>query len=113
MGGVKPKAPRQEKGPWLRALSWTARQRPVTWYLVNVGGKIDPVLMRLTGGRVKTTFNAPTILLVHKGAKSGAERRTPLAYFTDGDDVVLIASRGGHKQNPPWYHNIRANPEVE
>jgi len=38
---------------------------------------------------------------------------TPLAYFTDGDDVVLIASRGGHRHNPAWYHNVTANPEVE
>jgi deazaflavin-dependent oxidoreductase (nitroreductase family) len=97
----------------MRGLSWAARQRPVTWYLVNVGGKVDPVLMRMTGGRVKTTLNAPTVLLVHTGRKSGEERRTPLAYFTDGDDVVLIASRGGHEKNPPWYHNLRANPEVE
>ena len=113
MGRVKPQDPRQEKSAWMRGLAWAARQRPVTWYLVNIGGKVDPVLMRLTGGRVKTTLNAPTVLLVHTGAKSGEPRRTPLAYFNDGDDVVLIASRGGHRNNPPWYHNIRANPEVE
>jgi deazaflavin-dependent oxidoreductase (nitroreductase family) len=113
MGRVRPQDPHQRKNPWMRGLSWAARQRPVTWYLVNVGGKVDPVLMRMTGGRVKTTLNAPTILLVHTGRKSGEKRRTPLAYFTDGDDVVLIASRGGHEKNPPWYHNLRANPEVE
>ena len=113
MGHVKPQDPHEHKNLWMRTLSWAARQKPVTWYLVNVGGKIDPVLMRISGGRLKTTFNAPQILLVHTGRKTGEQRRTPLAYFTDGDDVVVIASRGGHKQHPPWYHNIRANPEVE
>ena len=69
--------------------------------------------MKATGGRVKTTINAPTVLLTHTGAKSGKKRTTPLAYFTDGDDVTLIASRGGHRDHPAWYHNVTANPEVE
>jgi deazaflavin-dependent oxidoreductase (nitroreductase family) len=97
----------------MNALSWTARQRPVTWFLVNVGNRIDPVLMRATGGRAKTTFNAPTVLLTHTGAKSGKRRTTPLAYFTDGDDAVLIASAGGAPRHPAWYRNAMANPEVE
>ncbi len=113
MGRVRPQDPEQEKNLWLRTLAWAAGQRPVTWFLVNVGGKIDPVLMRMTGGRVKTTLNGPTVVLTHTGAKSGLERKTPLGYFTQGEDVVLIASRGGHKHHPPWYHNIKANPEVE
>ena len=102
-----------KKGPWMSALSWSARQRPVTWFLVNVGNKIDPYLMKASGGRLKSTFNAPTVLLTHTGAKSGKKRTTPLAYFTDGDDVVMIASRGGHSDHPAWYFNIRANPDVE
>jgi len=53
------------------------------------------------------------VLLTHTGAKSGKKRTTPLAYFTDDDDVVLIASRGGHRDHPAWYHNVVANPEVE
>ena len=97
----------------MSTLSWAARQRPVTWFLVNVGNKIDPYLMRASGGRLKSTFNAPTVLLTHTGAKSGKRRSTPLGYFTDGDDVVLIASRGGHRNHPSWYFNVIANPEVE
>jgi deazaflavin-dependent oxidoreductase (nitroreductase family) len=113
MGQVPPFDPTQPQGAWDRALSWTARQRPVTWFLVNIGTKIDPVLMKATGGRVRTTLNGPTVLLTHTGARSGTQRSTPLAYFTDRDDVVLIASRGGHQNHPAWYHNIQANPEVE
>lgn len=94
-------------------MEWSGRQRPVTWFLVNIGGRIDPALMRISGGRLKSTLSAPTVLLTHTGAKSGKVRKTPLAYFTRGDDVVLIASKGGADHNPAWYHNLRANPEVE
>lgn len=113
MGRVRPNDPLAPKGPWMRGLSWAASRRPVTWFLVNVGNRIDPVLMKASGGRVRSTLNAPTVLLTHTGAKSGKRRKTPLAYFTDGDDVVLIASRGGAEHNPAWLHNVRANPEVE
>lgn len=113
MGRVREFDPQAPKGVLLSTLSWAARRRPVTWFLVNVGNKIDPYLMRATGGRLKTTVTAPTVLLTHTGAKSGRKRSTPLAYFTDDDDVVLIASRGGHRDHPAWYHNVVANPEVE
>jgi len=69
--------------------------------------------MRVSGGRLKTTITAPTVLLKHTGAKSGKRRETPLAYFTDDDEVVLIASKGGADHHPAWYHNVHANPEVE
>jgi deazaflavin-dependent oxidoreductase (nitroreductase family) len=113
MGRVKPNDPGRHQNAWLRSLSWLARQRPVTWFLVNVGGKIDPALMRISGGRLKSTLNAPTIVLTHTGAKSSKQRQTPLTYFTQGDDVVLIASKGGAPGHPAWYRNLRANPEIE
>jgi deazaflavin-dependent oxidoreductase (nitroreductase family) len=113
MGRVPSYDPLTPKGPWLNTLSWAARQRPVTWFLVNIGNKIDPYLMRASGGRVKSTITAPTVLLTHIGAKSGRKRTTPLGYFTDGDNVILIASRGGDRNHPAWYFNVRANPEVE
>ena len=113
MGRVPTYDPNEPKGLWMSSLSWAARQRPVTWFLVNIGNKIDPYLMRATGGRVKSTISAPTVLLTHTGAKSGKKRTTPLAYFTDGDDVVIIASKGGAESHPAWYHNLKAHPEVE
>lgn len=39
-------------------------------------------------------------------------RTTPLAYLADGEDVVLVASKGGHPRNPAWFHNLMANPET-
>jgi deazaflavin-dependent oxidoreductase (nitroreductase family) len=105
--------PTRPKNGFERMMVWTAQRRPVTWFLINVGGKIDPVLMRVSGGRLKSTLSAPTVVLTHTGARSGRVRKTPLAYFTDGDDVVLIASKGGAPNHPAWYHNVKANPEVE
>jgi len=113
VGKVPDYDPLGPKGVWMSSLSWFARQPPVTWFLVNIGNKVDPYLMRFSGGRLKTTFNAPTVLLTHTGAKSGKKRTTPLAYFTDRGNVILIASRGGHREHPAWYHNVVANPEVE
>jgi hypothetical protein len=71
VGRVPSCDPLAPKGVWMSSLSWVARQPPVTWFLVNVGNKIDPYLMRAGGGRLKSTFNAPTVLLTHTGAKSG------------------------------------------
>jgi len=52
------------------------------------------------------------LLLDHVGAKSGTRRTAALGYVSDGDDVVLVASKGGHPKHPAWFHNLRANPET-
>jgi F420H(2)-dependent quinone reductase len=80
---------------------------------LNVANKVDPPLMRATRGLVKVPSGVPTILLNHTGAKSGARRTTPLVYFTDGPNVILIASQTGKPRHPAWFHNLTANPEVE
>lgn len=113
MSPVRAVDPLQKKGPALRSAEWLAQRRPVTWFLVNLGPKIDPRLMKLTGGRVRLSGSGPTVVVTHTGAKSGKQRTTPLAYFTDGDKVVLIASKGGAPAHPAWYHNLKANPDVQ
>ena len=69
---------------------------------------------RLTGGVIGHRFPGapPTLLLDHVGAKSGKRRTTPLVYVPDGDDVVIVASKGGHPRNPAWFHNLRAHPDT-
>jgi deazaflavin-dependent oxidoreductase (nitroreductase family) len=52
------------------------------------------------------------LLLDHVGAKSGVKRTSPLVYVDDGDDIVLVASKGGNPKNPAWFHNLKANPET-
>ena len=53
------------------------------------------------------------VVLTTVGARSGQRRDIPLAYFTDGDGVVLIASNYGGARHPAWYHNLVAHPECE
>jgi deazaflavin-dependent oxidoreductase (nitroreductase family) len=52
------------------------------------------------------------LLLTTTGAKSGAERTSPLVFSRDGDDLVVIASKGGAPTNPGWFHNLKAHPVV-
>ena len=56
--------------------------------------------------------NRPLLLLTTIGAKSGQPRTMPLVYSTDGDRLVVIASKGGAPTNPDWYYNLLANPEA-
>jgi len=69
---------------------------------------------RANGGSVGGQFKgAPLLLLTTKGAKSGAPRINPLAYLVDGGRHIIVASYAGAASNPPWYHNLIANPVVE
>ena len=67
---------------------------------------------RANGGAVASFGDQPLLLLTHRGAKTGTERTNPLAYFRDGEDYVVVASKGGAPTNPDWYHNLQANPDA-
>jgi deazaflavin-dependent oxidoreductase (nitroreductase family) len=65
-------------------------------------------------GKVGGRFEGKNMVLItHTGAKSGKERVLPLVYSTDGDRIVIAASKGGADTNPDWYHNLVANPKVK
>jgi deazaflavin-dependent oxidoreductase (nitroreductase family) len=69
---------------------------------------------RANDGKTTGPFeHAPLLLLTTTGAKSGQPRTSPVVYTRDGDNLVVIASKGGAPSNPNWYHNVVANPEVE
>ena len=71
-------------------------------------------LYERSGGTEGTTLNGlPVIIVTHRGRMTGAVRKTPLMRVTDGDDYVLVASRGGAPTHPLWYHNLKADPDVE
>jgi deazaflavin-dependent oxidoreductase (nitroreductase family) len=64
-------------------------------------------------GKVGGDFaGAPLLLLTTTGAKSGQTRLNPLMYTTDGDRLVIIASKSGAPSSPDWYYNVVANPKV-
>jgi deazaflavin-dependent oxidoreductase (nitroreductase family) len=71
-------------------------------------------IYRATGGRIGHRLpGLPQMLLLdHVGAKSGAKRTSPLLYIRDGDDLVIVASKGGYPKNPAWYYNLVANPDT-
>jgi deazaflavin-dependent oxidoreductase (nitroreductase family) len=55
----------------------------------------------------------PTLLLTTKGRKSGKPYTTPLIYGKDGDNFLIVASRGGADHHPQWYLNLVAESEIE
>jgi deazaflavin-dependent oxidoreductase (nitroreductase family) len=55
---------------------------------------------------------ARLLLLTTRGAKSGLTRVNPLAFTRDGDNYVVIASKGGAPAHPDWYRNLVAHPDV-
>lgn len=70
---------------------------------------------RASGGRVGHTIPGvpgKMLLLDHVGARSGVKRTSPLLYFRDGENLVLVASKGGYPKNPAWFHNLKANPDT-
>ncbi len=68
---------------------------------------------RANDGNVGDQFaGMPLLLLNTTGAKSGLPRTNPMAYLTDGDRLVVIASKAGAPSNPDWYYNVVANPVV-
>jgi deazaflavin-dependent oxidoreductase (nitroreductase family) len=76
---------------------------------------LHTVVYRATGGRIGhhlPGLRAPMLLLEHVGAKSGKKRTSPLLYMTDGDDLVIVASKGGYPKHPAWFHNLKANPDT-
>jgi deazaflavin-dependent oxidoreductase (nitroreductase family) len=72
-------------------------------------------LYRVTSGRIGGSVpGLPRLLLLdHVGAKSGKRRTTPLVYMPDGENLLIVASKGGHPRDPGWMHNLRAHPETE
>ena len=84
------------------------------WPVIQAGMDAHAHVYRATGGRIGHRFPGvpPMLLVEHVGAKSGKRRTSALGYLADGDDYVVVASKGGSPRNPAWYHNLRANPDA-
>ena len=72
-------------------------------------------LYKGTNGRIGHTIpGGPPMLILHTvGAKTGLQRANSLAYARDGEEYLVVASKGGEPRAPGWYHNLKANPNVE
>ena len=84
------------------------------WTVANQVIRTHTLLYRMTGGLFghRVPGAPPMLLLDHVGARTGKRRTTPLAYLGDGNDFVIVASKGGHPRHPAWYHNLLAHPDT-
>lgn len=86
-----------------------------TWPILIRAAGVHTWLYRVSRGRIGQDIpgvRGKMALLDHVGAKSGKRRTTPLLYVPDGEDVVVVASKGGYPKHPAWYHNLMANPDT-
>jgi deazaflavin-dependent oxidoreductase (nitroreductase family) len=80
---------------------------------LKLGSGAHAGVYRATGGKLFGRMGKSPILLLNTvGRKSGRKRTSPLLYVMDGEDFVIIASKGGAPTHPAWYLNLRANPEA-
>jgi deazaflavin-dependent oxidoreductase (nitroreductase family) len=104
--------PHRPRGRLYLAVCRFSNSRLGIWLSQHVAWKLDPVLMRLTAGRLRSTGPLASALLETTGARSGRPRRNATLYFHDGDRVIIVASKRGLPENPSWYYNLRAHPDV-
>jgi deazaflavin-dependent oxidoreductase (nitroreductase family) len=82
------------------------------FFYYTVCRRVDSVLIPWTNGRLSMGPPGQTVLVTTRGAKSGLPRKTSLAFLWHGDDMVVVASKGGSPAHPAWYHNMKADPRV-
>jgi len=104
--------PYKRRGRLYLAVARLSATKFGAWFSVNVAWKLDPYLLKLTGGRFSTAGPLATALLESRGARTGRPRRNATLYFHDGERVTIIASKRGWPENPAWYYNLRKHPDV-
>jgi len=73
----------------------------------------DAVYQKTNGWIGHRTLGIPSLLLHTVGAKTGQARTASLTYARDGGNYLIVASKGGDPKAPGWYHNLKADPNVE
>ncbi|MDT5305562.1 MAG: hypothetical protein QOE48_1232 [Mycobacterium sp.] len=73
----------------------------------------DAVYQKTNGWIGHRALGIPSLLLHTVGAKTGVPRTASLTYARDGGNYLIVASKGGDPKAPGWYHNLKANPNVE
>ena len=117
MSATPPTGPRfvdatRPPGLFRRFYAALTATRPLLFFSRHVMWKLDPVLLRLTRGRVAGTLVFPTAVLETRGARIGERRRNAVIYWHDGDRITIAASQAGSPRNPAWYFNLLAYPDV-
>jgi deazaflavin-dependent oxidoreductase (nitroreductase family) len=78
--------------------------------LMRAGNGLAVFLYRRSNGRIGGTARGGTrvLLLTVLGRKSGTPHATPVSYFEDEGGYVVAGTAAGRKQDPQWFHNLRA-----
>jgi deazaflavin-dependent oxidoreductase (nitroreductase family) len=93
-----------------------ASTRSGAWFFARTLDHVDLALLRLTRGRVtvpEILAGIPVLTVTTTGARTGQRRSAPLLGVPAGDDIAVIGTSFGQPRTPGWYHNMRADPQVE
>jgi F420H(2)-dependent quinone reductase len=83
------------------------------WWVWERFTDVHVLAYRTSHGKLGGNYGgAPVALVESVGRKSGKHRTHPLLATRDGENVVVVASKGGVDRHPAWYHNLMANPET-
>ncbi|HEX3909801.1 MAG TPA: nitroreductase/quinone reductase family protein [Solirubrobacteraceae bacterium] len=104
--------PHKRRGRLYLAVCRLSATQAGAWIAENISWKLDPPLLKLTGGRLSTAGPLAIALLESRGARTGLPRRNATLYFNDGERVTIVASKRGLPTNPAWYYNLRKDPEI-
>ena len=95
--------------------------KPYVGTIIKTMAKVNTAVYRLSGGLLGSTWRVgsafpwgiPVLLLTTTGRKSGQPRTQPLLFIEEGDNIIIVASKGGLPSEPLWYKNLVANPECD
>lgn len=98
-----------------RLPAYSPRQERIASVVIRVMSVLNVWLYRASGGRIGGRFlrGAPICLLTTRGRRTGEPRVAPLLYLAEGENVVIVASKGGMSKHPLWYLNLLADPDCE
>lgn len=96
-------------------INWFSTTAVGRWIAIQLAARLDPVLYKLSGGRLTTVGPQviPQLVLTSTGRKSGQKRSVQLGFTADGSDYLIVASNFGGKNHPGWSYNLDANPNAE
>ncbi|MDH3202751.1 MAG: nitroreductase family deazaflavin-dependent oxidoreductase [Myxococcales bacterium] len=98
-----------------RFINWFSTTMVGRWIAIQLAARLDPVLYKLTGGKLTTVGPQviPQLVLTSIGRKSGRKRSVQLGFTEDGLDYLIVASNFGGKNHPGWSYNLEANPNAQ
>ena len=114
-GPARPAGPQGPQGWFGKAMSKLSSTRAFARVAPPIVTNLDRAVYRVSGGRWVLTGNKkvlPILMLITVGAKTGQERRVPLATIPDGDVLYLVGSNFGRERHPAWTGNLIAEPKA-